>query len=861
MGTMLRISSLIVFSIFMLFMPSLALSGNTYITSDDPGGPAFFWIDISGATNSGLDADDGSIVISLPFPFEFFGTQNIITASSNGHFIFGTGSVGSFTNYPIDNPNSPNLGVFPWWDDWMVREIDDSHLYYKTIGTAPNRQFVLIWQVVYHYEYPIDPSDPVTFEVILSEFSNTITFQYFDTDADGDDWDSGLSGTIGLKYASGGDGLEYLFDGLPTNRLIHDSLAVKFILDITPPEITCPPSITVAAVDSARGCLSGTDWPGDYLWEEIDYEWESEIGDGLEQSDDEYDQVPIGFDFDFYGTLYSDIYIGSNGLIKFGEGSTDFSNSCIPSTETAAQNMIAPLWDDFNPSSGGDVYYKFISVLGSSPSRKFVVTWLNVPHYPAEGNNTFQVILYEQTGKIQFNYSELWEGNTPTVGVQLNSDYYTSILCSTDTYNPANPIYPSSILLSPPCDEYGMVEAAINPDIGMATATDDLGPVVSITNDAPYIFYLGDTEITWTATDELGNQASCTQIVTVVPPFGSICASVNIADSPPTPAQGVLVTVIDQNGDPVADPKPTDASGEARFDSIYVRDNYSVMVVTPLGYTITPSETQTSIAVVSNECTPVDFIISPIVIANDCRTIGYWKHQFNVYTSGRGNAQESAADLETYLDLVHQHFDILGVYVDLENFDFEDAKDILTVRGGNLMLDRAKQQLFAMLLNLGSSRLGQETVVSDDGRVAAEAVTLVAAIINDGDQGNDEMAKDICDLINNGQMVEAGIIPESNVRYKLITGNNIPWTYTLSQNYPNPFNAQTTIEYGLKEECFVTVEVYDLLGRDVSTLVHENQQAGLYRIIWDGSNCSSGMYFYKIQAGDFVETRKMILLK
>ena len=76
-------------------------------------------------------------------------------------------------------------------------------------------------------------------------------------------------------------------------------------------------------------------------------------------------------------------------------------------------------------------------------------------------------------------------------------------------------------------------------------------------------------------------------------------------------------------------------------------------------------------------------------------------------------------------------------------------------------------------------------------------MTHVAGLINDGDPANDELAKDICDLINNGQLVEAGIIPESNIRYKLLEGDNIPGDYMLSQNFPNPFNATTTIKYSI----------------------------------------------------------------
>jgi parallel beta-helix repeat protein len=88
-----------------------------------------------------------------------------------------------------------------------------------------------------------------------------------------------------------------------------------------------------------------------------------------------------------------------------------------------------------------------------------------------------------------------------------------------------------------------------------------------------------------------------------------------------------------------------------------------------------------------------------------------------------------------------------------------------------------------------------------------------------------------------------------------------PEQFSLSQNYPNPFNATTTIKYALPEAGQVRIDIYDLLGRKVETLVDEEKQAGQHQAVWDASRHSSGVYFYRIEAGDFAETRKMILLK
>jgi hypothetical protein len=85
--------------------------------------------------------------------------------------------------------------------------------------------------------------------------------------------------------------------------------------------------------------------------------------------------------------------------------------------------------------------------------------------------------------------------------------------------------------------------------------------------------------------------------------------------------------------------------------------------------------------------------------------------------------------------------------------------------------------------------------------------------------------------------------------------------YSLSQNYPNPFNPETKIQFSIPKNGFVKIIVYDLLGREVNELVNEFKQQGSYGVSFNGANLSSGIYFYKLITDDFVETKKMILVK
>jgi hypothetical protein len=123
-------------------------------------------------------------------------------------------------------------------------------------------------------------------------------------------------------------------------------------------------------------------------------------------------------------------------------------------------------------------------------------------------------------------------------------------------------------------------------------------------------------------------------------------------------------------------------------------------------------------------------------------------------------------------------------------------------------------------------------------------------------------------IISNDPDEESYIVP---VSLSVTTMGSIdegifPTEFALHQNFPNPFNPLTSIRYDLPENEYVTVMIYDMLGRQVRQLVDSFQEAGFKSIVWDatndyGSPAAAGVYLYKIQAGDFMQTRKMVLLK
>lgn len=121
-------------------------------------------------------------------------------------------------------------------------------------------------------------------------------------------------------------------------------------------------------------------------------------------------------------------------------------------------------------------------------------------------------------------------------------------------------------------------------------------------------------------------------------------------------------------------------------------------------------------------------------------------------------------------------------------------------------------------------------------------------------------------FVNNPDGFKIAIIIHSiNIYYIIVnvesTNSNIPSEFSLFQNYPNPFNPTTSLQYAIGSRQFVTLRVYDLLGREVATLVNEEKPAGEYEVVFNGANLPSGIYFYQLKADEFTQTKKMILLK
>jgi len=354
--------------------------------------------------------------------------------------------------------------------------------------------------------------------------------------------------------------------------------------------------------------------------------------------------------------------------------------------------------------------------------------------------------------------------------------------------------------------------------------------------------------------------------------LGNIAGSVvTVCGGNTTPAVGIMVDLYSVDNVLLA-AIVTDGEGHYSFAGLTL-GSYKVTIVTPAGFTA-DEETKTA-AVSMGDPTVVDFQLSCLSITPDARTIGYWKHQVNVYLSGKGKAQESLADMCYYMDQIRIHFNnnllnpVTIFMVDDPNGQTVDSllvlDRLLTVNRDGTMLDRAKQQMMALLLNVVSLKLSQAYVVSPNGANVSQAITYCDSLVSDKITSNDEMAKDICDYINNGRVVPSGWIPVGTeiIYYEKDHPANL---MNVARCYPNPFLGSTMISFAVKGDHAqpVALKVFDVTGRVVRTLVDRALEPGAHAISWDGKSdagirTSSGVYFYELRTPELVTTGKLVM--
>ena len=169
------------------------------------------------------------------------------------------------------------------------------------------------------------------------------------------------------------------------------------------------------------------------------------------------------------------------------------------------------------------------------------------------------------------------------------------------------------------------------------------------------------------------------------------------------------------------------------------------------------------------------------------------------------------------------------------------------------------KQTVVLLLVLSIDASAQNTAIpwsaiAMGGTISASANTHLRTVIGQSAVGQ---TRSLTSLITSGFLVQSGV----GVTAVNQDTRSTPEIFALMQNYPIPFNPSTTIRYGLPHKSQVSLMVYNTLGQLASHLVSGEQEAGYHEVKFDASGLSSGVYFYRLQAGTYVETRKLLLLR
>ena len=217
-------------------------------------------IDATLGTNLNLPFDDSYTTVALPFTFSLYGqAQSQITVSTNGFVNFGsTGGSSQYANSGLPNSALPNSAIYPFWDDLYL--VTTGAVYSRTTGSAPNQTFTIEWAGVPHFG---GGPGTVTFEVNLHETTNTIDFQYVDTDFGDPSLNNGASATSGVENASGSLGLQNSFN--------QATLTSGSAFACQQPSGAGPTIVTTTAADGTTTVpysqtFTGSGGTGSYTW-------------------------------------------------------------------------------------------------------------------------------------------------------------------------------------------------------------------------------------------------------------------------------------------------------------------------------------------------------------------------------------------------------------------------------------------------------------------------------------------------------------------------------------------------------------------------------------------------------------------
>jgi hypothetical protein len=336
---------------------------------------------------------------------------------------------------------------------------------------------------------------------------------------------------------------------------------------------------------------------------------------------------------------------------------------------------------------------------------------------------------------------------------------------------------------------------------------------------------------------------------------------------------GVPLEIYDADGN-IWKSLVTDDTGYYHVDSIPNGD-YTITVNTPMGYV---AKNETVAFSVNHVPVTVNFDLLRNV-SDKVRNFWWWKTQLKYIEEGKPSIV-SKANIDKFGATIFKHYYQRGddYAIRIENatygdgpraLDYDDIHEIFLGASDGSNYYSAVRALLTNMLNIASGYQGQASIVSEDGATAAQAIIYFAGLIQNGTDADHYLAHINLRRMHMGEKIPAGTIPLStpNIMFKETeSGEVIPSEFALFQNCPNPFNPTTEITFSLPMKSEVKLEIFNIAGRKVATLIDGALEAGNHTVEWDGrESCglpvASGIYLYRLSAGEFVEAKKMALLK
>lgn len=657
-----------------------------------------------------------------------------------------------------------------------------------------------------------------------------------------------------------------------------------------PPDKDAPDARAGQQVDETSSAADG----GGYRWTSSDdpagpaFDWFDirSLGTALSLPDDGFQEVALPFRFLFYGTSHTTVNVSSNGYLTFGRDGASFGNAPIPSSEVP-NDFVAPFWDDLNPAAGGKVHHYH-----DAARNRFIVQYTGVPRYYEGGALTFQVVL-SPDGDILFQYHTM-TGITDqgTIGIEdASGSNGLEIAFNTAFVSNGLAVLVDApwLIISPASGEVvpgGSQTATLHIDTEDLAAGSHTGTITITSNDPDESSIKIAVDLTVGSTS-IGEAGSLTVSQSGAGQWHSVAFSRSYAN--PVVVMGPLSFHGSQ-------PATLRVRGVTSTGFQFQIDEWDYMdgrhYAETAGYLVVEAGThqladgrliQAGRTSATSGTKTVSFperfaagpvVLSQVVTVNDAKAVvtrqkdvtagGFAlslqsqeasaTHQTETVAwialaSGRGTNAGKPYEIAVSPDAVthtwygltfSQNFTQTPVL--LAAMQRTDGRDSATLRYRSLsgkgveVKVEEETSLDAEVIHTTES-VGY--VLLPSGPIAGTTGTPLLGVVADPDAA--VAAREV--------LAETGLQPGRSA------------TYRLDGNYPNPFNPQTTIRYALPEQVHVRLEVFDVLGRRVALLVDAVQEGGSHEAAFDAAQLPGGMYLYRIRAGAFEQTHRMLLLK